>query len=580
MTEAQGIYEIRAHGRDSLHFVDPHKAGEVFFAVKRDEFPKVIRHESLNMGGIKESVAVQVAMTVRASGGNGHEHLLLDAPPEFRAGYEAARQRQPEKAVPVQDMQQQQSILPQHLDKGQSVSEQQHPSPAQDRKPAIDRSGPLDIPPGRMSAEESLRNATVPKVGEELAKALASAQSVGYFKRPGEGERYPVRLVGTTPEKTPSGREYYSYQGMGVANTREELEQAIGKERAQQVIDAPGTRGHWKNQPEQVRQAAQEQAAPPAHATPAVAPQAAAWDVVNSIEPLTERVQQQAPAKAAEPAKQPWSFKASMQRLAGRFAGEQQAGNQHKASVPPQQTAKEAKQRELMNSLYERFDVRGNDFVFKGEAGRVAFTDLGKQITSRNEAPEAVRGIVDLVQAKGWEGIKIDGSPEFKRAVWLEANLRQIDVKGHEPTAEDRKMLAQALEQRALEKQQGQEKAPEQAQAKANAVEQAEPAQGRTQQQPAEQKAAQTQQQAAQPQQDDKRQQAMNAMRSYLGTQNLDQATVAETLKDWGAHLDKAIAQGKAVPTVRVYDPSVQHKATPQQAVAPQVSQERAAPVR
>jgi hypothetical protein len=126
MAEAQGLYEIRANGRDSLNFIDPYKAGEAFYAVKRDDLPKAIHHQPIAGSQGKDSIEVRVAMTVPAPGGAGHEHLMLDASAEFRAGYDAARQRQPDKAVPVQDMQAAQSTpSPKPSEKGQTVSDQQ-----------------------------------------------------------------------------------------------------------------------------------------------------------------------------------------------------------------------------------------------------------------------------------------------------------------------------------------------------------------------------------------------------------------------------------------------------------------------
>ena len=142
----------------------------------------------------------------------------------------------------------------------------------------------------------------------------------------------------------------------------------------------------------------------------------------------------------------------------------------------------------------------------------------------------------------------------------------------------------QAQQQRAekeQQKQQGPQQAPaQQPERSGNTVEQAEPAPAPARTPQPAQQAAQAQQQA-QATPDVKREQAMNAMRSYLDTLKLDAPTVAQAMKEWGAHIDKAIAQGKAVPTVQVYDPAVARTAAPTQAVVPQVAaQERSAPGR
>lgn len=341
--------------------------------------------------------------------------------------------------------------------------------------------------------------------------------------------------------------------------------------------------------------------------------QAAPAEVVNTIEPAAERVQEQTQdvraavqqaAQVAQPTRPAWQDMRFFQhalhdRTEGGRVAREMAGvpEPAAAAVPAPQSAqpldprsaKEARQRELLAALYERFDVRGNDFLFKGEAGRVAFTDHGKQLSSKADIPAVVRAMADMAQAKGWEGIRINGTPEFKRSVWLEASLRGIDVQGHTPTAEDRKRLAQAQaqQQAAKEKQGPQQAAAKQPERSGNTMEQADLAQGqgRTGQQASQQphaaQAAQAAQQARAPAVDVQREQAMNVMRSYLDSQKLDAPTVAEAMKEWGAHIDKAIAQGKAVPTVQVYDPAVARAAAPTQAVVPQTAvHERSAPAR
>jgi hypothetical protein len=343
--------------------------------------------------------------------------------------------------------------------------------------------------------------------------------------------------------------------------------------------------------------------------------QAAPAELVNTIEPAVERVQEQTqgvqaavqqaaqvtqqaavPVLTAQPSRPAWQGMRFFQHAlhdrteGGRVAREMAGVPEPAAPAAPAQpldprAAKEARQRELLTALHERFDVRGNDFVFKGEAGRVAFTDHGKQLSSKSDVPVVVRAMVDMAQAKGWEGIRIKGTPEFMRSTWLEASLRGIDVQGYTPAAEDRKRLMQAQQQRA-EKEQLKQPRPQQAAAKSpersgNTLEQAEPTQqqGRTPQ-PARQ-AAQAAQQVQEAPTAMKREQAMNVMRSYLDTLKLDAPTVAQAMKEWGAHIDKAIAQGKAVPAVQVYDPAVARAAAPTQAVVPQAAvHERSAPAR
>ena len=43
--------------------------------------------------------------------------------------------------------------------------------------------------------------------------------------------------------------------------------------------------------------------------------------------------------------------------------------------------------------------------------------------------------MVELAEAKGWDAIKVKGSEEFKRTVWLQASLRGLQVEGYKPKA-------------------------------------------------------------------------------------------------------------------------------------------------
>jgi hypothetical protein len=49
--------------------------------------------------------------------------------------------------------------------------------------------------------------------------------------------------------------------------------------------------------------------------------------------------------------------------------------------------------------------------------------------------------MVELAEAKKWDTIKVKGTEEFKRTVWLEASLKGMNVKGYEPKDVDIAML-------------------------------------------------------------------------------------------------------------------------------------------
>ncbi|MGL6180756.1 MAG: LPD7 domain-containing protein [Aestuariivirga sp.] len=55
------------------------------------------------------------------------------------------------------------------------------------------------------------------------------------------------------------------------------------------------------------------------------------------------------------------------------------------------------------------------------------------RIVARNEDPETVAALVKIAQHSGWDRIAVDGSPEFRRAVWEAGTREGLVVSGYEP---------------------------------------------------------------------------------------------------------------------------------------------------
>jgi putative DNA primase/helicase len=56
--------------------------------------------------------------------------------------------------------------------------------------------------------------------------------------------------------------------------------------------------------------------------------------------------------------------------------------------------------------------------------------------------------MVELAQAKGWARLNVRGTKEFKRAVWLEASLRGLELRGFDPAPVDLQRLAETRQER------------------------------------------------------------------------------------------------------------------------------------
>ena len=88
-------------------------------------------------------------------------------------------------------------------------------------------------------------------------------------------------------------------------------------------------------------------------------------------------------------------------------------------------------------SIRKRFIQAENKYFYREEENRLAFEDKGKRLTTAHNDPDVARSMVDLAEAKGWDAVKVKGSEEFKRVVWLQASLRGMEIDGFKPKAVD-----------------------------------------------------------------------------------------------------------------------------------------------
>jgi len=103
---------------------------------------------------------------------------------------------------------------------------------------------------------------------------------------------------------------------------------------------------------------------------------------------------------------------------------------------------------QLRTEVEKQFFVRDDRYYFKDNNQRLAITDRGNKILSpENDARVAV-AMAKLAESKGWDSIKVKGTPEFQREVWLEASSRGLKVQGYKPTEADKAALEARNESR------------------------------------------------------------------------------------------------------------------------------------
>ena len=64
-------------------------------------------------------------------------------------------------------------------------------------------------------------------------------------------------------------------------------------------------------------------------------------------------------------------------------------------------------------------------------------SDAGS-ISSKKEDLNTVRSMLDLAEARGWGEVKINGSADFKREMWIEAQARGLQTQGYKASDLDR----------------------------------------------------------------------------------------------------------------------------------------------
>lgn len=102
-----------------------------------------------------------------------------------------------------------------------------------------------------------------------------------------------------------------------------------------------------------------------------------------------------------------------------------------------------AEKRRAIPPLEDRFNVKRiglieKEYHFRDQAGKVAFTDKFISISTGSESPAAIKAMVDRAAERGWETVRLTGSPEFVRQGWIAATAQGLKAIGHTATVGDR----------------------------------------------------------------------------------------------------------------------------------------------
>lgn len=79
-------------------------------------------------------------------------------------------------------------------------------------------------------------------------------------------------------------------------------------------------------------------------------------------------------------------------------------------------------------------------------AKRAAFTDHGVRLVSDQTHPAVVRDLVAVAAHRGWSRVRVTGTDDFRREIWMEARALGLEVRGYRPKERDQQELGKRQE--------------------------------------------------------------------------------------------------------------------------------------
>jgi hypothetical protein len=99
---------------------------------------------------------------------------------------------------------------------------------------------------------------------------------------------------------------------------------------------------------------------------------------------------------------------------------------------------------QLIKELHQRFRISNDEYYLIGSKNELAWKEKNSKLVTQLTDEKIAKGMILHAQVMGWNKVKVTGHDEFKQMVWLQAQIKGMDVNGYEPSEKD-KMLAQAL---------------------------------------------------------------------------------------------------------------------------------------
>ena len=97
-----------------------------------------------------------------------------------------------------------------------------------------------------------------------------------------------------------------------------------------------------------------------------------------------------------------------------------------------------AELRRIEQQLRKRYLFDAGKYHFRDGNRGLAFEDGGDALRSPVNDQGVIASMLDLAEHRGWKSLQVSGTTEFRRAVWLAASERGLQVQGFQPMAIDR----------------------------------------------------------------------------------------------------------------------------------------------
>ena len=96
---------------------------------------------------------------------------------------------------------------------------------------------------------------------------------------------------------------------------------------------------------------------------------------------------------------------------------------------------------EIPDSVLRRYAIKDHLYYSKDRTKGLAFEDKGKSISAKTSDADDIRAMIELAKAKNWSKIRISGTDEFRKEVWIAASMQGLEVEGYTPSAQDVALL-------------------------------------------------------------------------------------------------------------------------------------------